>query len=469
MRISISASHFWSLRFENKKSVSQNHSIAKRQAAAIIMSTRSQSISTETIISLVAAVAINSAALWWQYRSQQRLENGKDGDGKKPDDCKEPESDLLGKQKKETKPKDKKKNIYKVNSRNGTATVVPTVKVKVATKKQRSGTMDDDQSVGSIRSASTNRSTTRLYGKQGTKVSRPIVRANSPVRRMKRTSPKRAPRVRDSLLPTRLKKNSSPKKINYFDQDDSTTRSRKVAAPRVRDSLLPWNVSSKNQQTSTTDSSFPIPLYRPEEDDCDSLEYSGSESPSVSKPKRAPKVRQSLLPWNNHKPSTAAGAPKEESDDESFSFDLNDFSPETKDNANKPMPRVRDSLLPWNCTTTSLEPTEAELGSPLPHPRDENVKSISLTPFDGFQRNNISKMEDSESPLPIAAACDNNITSRSPLMDSTNRKKERRSISKDFSKRIKSPTLARLSLGGDNDVKSLCKVFEEWEGPAQSF
>ena len=457
------------------------------------MSIRSQRISTETIISLVAAVAINSAVLWWHYRSQQRLENGKDEDVEKPADNnnskEELGNDLLGSQKIEMKTKDRKKNIYKINSRNGTATVVPTAKVKVATKKQRSGqskylgkisaknsssiirTMDDDQSVGSFRSASTARSPTRVYGKQGTLVvSRPIARANSPVRKMKRTSPKRAPRVRDSLLPTRLKKNLSPKKINYFDEDDTMTRPRKVKAPRVRDSLLPWNVSTSKNQRS-------IPLYQPEEDDCDSLEYSGSESPNVSKLKRAPKVRQSLLPWNNQKSSTGSGDPKEESDDESFSFDLDDFLSETNNNnsssnnnndTNNPMPRVRDSLLPWN-RTANLELIEAELESPLPLQRDENVRSISLTPFDGFQRNSISQMEDSESPLPIAARSGNNITSRSPLIDSTNKKKEKRSKSQDFSKRIKSPTLARLSLGGDNDVKSLCKVFEEWEGPVQSF
>jgi hypothetical protein len=113
-------------------------------------------------------------------------------------------------------------------------------------------------------------------------------------------------------------------------------------------------------------------------------------------------------------------------------------------------PRVRDSLLPWK--------------------NNEKPSSYSITSSPTAAP---SKSLNFQSPGLDASF----VSTRSPLMDSTNNRKKSRSRSRRESKEIKeqvwrqsatklpigaikSPTLMKLSLGDTNGVRSLQKVFE---------
>lgn len=421
----------------------------------------------EYIVSLFAAVAVNLAAYWWYQRTQKQLENGngKDDDNEKPKQAS----------------KTPKKIGQTWNARKG-VTVTPRVNMATV-KKPRSAythrkyTMDDDKSVNSALAMRFAKSAKKDYNKSSSyQSSRSHTKPTTPlIKSKKRKSPKRTPRVRESLLPwnqNQRRNNFSPPKraINYFDNEEDeqppktkTSTVRNVKAPRVRESLLPWNTSGKKL----------APLYQPdieeEKDDSDSLDYSEEESPQ-KRPTRAPKVRQSLLPWNRPEPSatTVESIGDEEPEEDLPSFPMEENILETSNAENHPVANSRDSLLSvtWNLEEEEEEGDNDEDDSPLSLlPSDEDLEKMTF-----LRPDSISTLNESESPLANDSNGKSQMTSRSPLMDSTNQKKTTRAKAKDFRKKEISPTLARLSLGGgESDVRARRQQFEEWEGPAVSY
>jgi hypothetical protein len=421
------------------------------------MNLRSQSVSTQLVVSLFAAVAVNSA-IWW-HRSQRQLEE--------KDDSNDVENQSKEKQQVTEKKRASQRNISNVDVKNRNA---------VLRKPQHPG--------GSNASSSPMKSTT--YPKQSLQGVRPVVKMNrlTSVKSKMNRSPRKTPRVRESLLPWNGRKQNDLKvkatrkpltrQINFYDPDSpsmdsvnsnftyksTASRSRKVIQPKVRNSLLPWNNKASSPKPPVTE---------------------------VASTRRAPRVRESLLPWS---PRQSAVSPEI------------DMEPRESTKAQDRIPKVRHSLLPWNSndsdsvakSTPSDDTTLVALGA-------NDVAEVCLSPTNinatdagsqslpsGIEDSNVTSRSrgphsssdiDDEFQSPLSCLKSGSITTRSPLIDSTNRnkssKRKSRRASRELKERkwkkssttvstnasVKSPTLLRLSRRAhDHDVHSLRRVFD---------
>jgi hypothetical protein len=431
------------------------------------MNLRSQSISPQLIVSLFAAVAVNSA-IWW-HRSQRQLEEKDDSD--------DVENQSKKKQQVAEKERASQRNTSNVDVRSRNA---------VLRKPQHPG--------GSKASSSPMKSTT--YPKQSVQGVRPVVKMNrsTPVKAKMNMSPRKTPRVRESLLPWNGRKQNDLKvkatrkpltrQINLYDPDfpsmdsvnsnftseSTASRSRKVIQPKVRNSLLPWNKKASSPKAPVTEVASTSPKK--------------TATMTARSPRRAPRVRESLLPW-----SPKQSAASTEIDTEPWES--------TKAQDRIPMdriPMVRHSLLPWHSndsnsvakSTPSDDTTSVALGA-------NDVAEVCLSPSNmnatdagsqffpaGIKDSNVtsrsrgprsSSVIDGEFQSPPSYLKSGSIATRSPLIDSTNKNKSSTRKSKKASRElkepkwknssVKSPTLLRLSRrADDHDVHSIRRVFD---------
>lgn len=406
---------------------------------AMAMNNRSQSVSAQLIVSLVAVVAVNSA-FWWHRSKLGKEESAQD-------------------QKASLRDKKRAADVSKTNSNHSSSSIKGRKLVHLSLMKK--------DSVKSPKNYIASR-------EMGSKSKRPTIQ-----------------QINITSIQSRSKKTTT-----------------KRAQPRVRESLLPWNNSL--QARSVVDAielqegnHHPL-LQRPQASaaGCKGIVQRQNYQSEEKKPTR---VRGSLLPWSAR--------------DESME------SPLKTEKKPARIPRVRNSLLPesirQNSKTVNDFSDEGGTGTPVTrscshiHEQEQFLKQKSpklsaegSTPQDYVTVRSCDKVgeeypairgsirRENRQPL-LARLNDSNVTARSsttslsakagnktssPLRNSSNTKRSRVSsrsrksselkeegwktwvVSKLPRETIKSPTLLRLSRrqsdASESDVKTLCKVFE---------
>eukprot|EP00980_Cylindrotheca_fusiformis_P001279 scaffold333_cov133-Cylindrotheca_fusiformis.AAC.5 len=451
------------------------------------MNLRSQAVSPQLVLTLFAAVAVNSA-IWWHHKSSNRLVDTQDAEKKDKANCAS------------------QKGFNNVNER----------KRKAVLRKSRAGT----KTASSPANHSTTPSKHRIHATHPVAVTS---RTTSPKPKASR-SPKKTPCVRESLLlrnglgkqsQTEMRIQTGPKvltrQINFYDPDSPSTesvasnatykstasRSRKGIQPKVRNSLLPWNVKASTPKLRTTSKTVGAAAVT-----AASPKMSSAKSPRIT-----PRVRESLLPWNSKQNTTSSFVEIKPTDGAAMK------------STRRRVPTVRDSLLPWN-KNTDLQETPAHIykitsteTKDEPEAFSEHTDNIKSTKgkdtpetfasptssstddatFESFLASRIndgyvtsrsrgkyaSKETEDDFQSPVSYLKSGSKTTRSPLLDATNQNKQskgkNRRVSRELKERswkqssttsvssasVKSPTLMQLSQRTDeHDVHSLRKVFD---------
>lgn len=437
----------------------------------IDMNLRSQSVSPQLVVSLFAAVAVNSA-IWW-HRSQRLLEQRDDDSNNQKD---------------RPFPHHGQQAIDKKSSTETSKSSTSAKKPKIVSKKSQHLTTSIKKSSSPMKHP--------ISPMNRFQATRPGTKTNlyAPTKSKTQRSPRMTPRVRESLLPwngrtQNLKSEertplrqitchdpvspSTDSVASNFTFKSTASRNRNVQ-PKVRNSLLPWN----NKEASANEQHVAI---------AKSISMKTAKATARS-PRRAPRVRESLLPWNSNY---------------NTENDRNDIESGEIEKSQRRIPSVRDSLLPWKSNNSDSIGKVGTAGKSTPasfapetraqiciSPEKTDGTDVGFQPFSraiddshvtsrsrgAHSKANIDMEKELESPLSYLKS--GSIITRSPLVDSTNRSKisrrKNRRVSRELKERtwkksstttpnaaVKSPTLLRLSRrADDHDVNSLCKVFD---------
>lgn len=347
------------------------------------MNLKSQGSSASVVVSLVAAVAVNSAvALWFHQKQMQRLTNGDSSQGKEEDDflsaftsrCNQNIKELLTYY---NSPKGRDVDDEKSDARSFKSDARSDTSRKHRRQPKMKQTRSEDVSVTLATSSK------KVVGKPVSKdcISRPrVLVASSKKGRPPKSTPKSTPRVRESLLPWNNNINASSKKSKQRSTRKITTATKQSicyddgmtspSVPRVRESLLPW--SNKKNQNNT----FHLKSSSKRQTDAK------IQTPVVKQPivfednneitKSAPRVRESLLPWSQKKKlnDTFSRAKNHEEDITSAPKS----SIEYDDGLDCPsVPRVRESLLPWSHKKKQNETLDLPVSSEITIEEESSV------------------------------------------------------------------------------------------------